>query len=70
LSGESNINENAVVLQEDVSIEPIRLNFSNEVIAEEEMPYLGDFPSLKDLETSNLFSNRFHGELAHKFALN
>jgi hypothetical protein len=32
------------------------------------MPYLGEFASLKDLETSNLFSNRFHGELAHKFA--
>ena len=33
------------------------------------MPYLGEFPSLKDLETSNLFSNRFHAELAHKLAL-
>jgi len=33
------------------------------------MPNLGDFPSLKDLETSNLYSNRFHGELAHKLAL-
>jgi hypothetical protein len=33
------------------------------------MPNIGDFPSLKDLETSNLYSNRFHGELAHKLAL-
>ena len=51
------------------SIEPVKLNFSNEEIIEEEMPYLGEFPSLKDLETSNLFSNRFHAELAHKLAL-
>ena len=50
-------------------IEPIRLNFSHDAIAEEDQPSLGDFPSLKDLETSNLFSNRFHGELANKFAL-
>jgi hypothetical protein len=51
------------------SIEPLKLNFSNEAIVEEEMPYLGEFPSLKDLETSNLYSYRFHTELAHKLAL-
>ena len=52
-------------------VEPIRLNFSQEAIDEEEqiLPSLNDYPSLKDLETSNLFSNRFHGELATKLAL-
>ena len=52
-------------------VEPIKLNFSQEAIDEEEqaLPSLNDFPSLKDLETSNLFSNRFHGELANKLAL-
>lgn len=54
-------------------LQPIKLNFSDDAIQEEvndEIPSLLDeFPSLKDLETSNLYSNRFHGEIAHKMAL-
>jgi hypothetical protein len=39
------------------------------VVAEEQYPDLADYPSLKDLETSNLFSNRFHGDKDNKKAL-
>jgi hypothetical protein len=53
------------LLQSD-ALGPMRLNFEADQISEESQQLhnssLADFPSLKDLETSNLFSNRFHGE--------
>lgn len=59
------------LLQSD-GLDPIRLNFDAEQISEEPEQLhnssLADFPSLKDLETSNLFSNRFHGEQAARTA--
>lgn len=60
---------------ENESLQPIKLNFTgdeDEAAIHEEadnVQSLSEFPSLKDLETSNLFSNRFHGEFAHKMAL-
>lgn len=80
-----NLNDSSNHANNLQEIVPMKLNFSNEALGDESNNFeqqmmhndqsfagtaiLQDFPSLKDLETSNLLTNKFMGERAARFAL-